>query len=394
MAKILDVLRRHGEWALLVALLCLWSLVWDYHHFGSYQRAGREKLLLFVAAALAGVRIGKIWTPTIGVFYAYVVGSWLHFSLVPWVLPVADKVFLYQPDGTTEVACLTASLFLIPLVAKAVSRRTFEDTILAASLIHGALGGANLMGKYPFFDVVKHDENLPIGLLGQQTLLGPFLAYGAALACVRAIEAQGRVERTACAVLGAFSLVIALATKSSMTIGSLLAAGVTIAAFYFGVARAAMVAGLGAGVVALANRLDSNILWHSGRLETWQNALGLYRYRPWFGFGIGAWEPVSHAIAEVLGDQYSWTYAHSEPIQGLMELGGVGMGILGLAALGILGRIHFLYLFRDRSRLTWVLGLVVFGVNSAANFTLHIVPHGPIFLLCVYMIASQDLETA
>ena len=382
---------KNLERLILLLLLTFWSLAWDYQHFGEFQRTGRTKILLAGAAALAAIRFARSWHWTVGLFYFYFVANWLHFGFQPWVLPISGKQFLFETAGLEEVIGLTATLFLVPIIAERISRRLIENTILLASLVHCAIGALNLAGIYPFLATkVSPEGNLPIGLLGQQTLLGPFLAFAFVLSIIRMFEAvRGEGDPGAYAALALLNFAIALLTKSSMTYGAMAAGLAALFVFGLGLLPAIMMAALSATALLVASWFDPNIAWHSGRMEPWKDAYSLHQLRPWFGFGVGGWEPISQMIKEVRGYQFPWTYLHCEPLQTLFELGRVGVGILAAAGVALLGRLHFLYLFRDRENLTWIVGLAVFGTNSLANFTLHLVPHGPLFALCAYQIFNS-----
>jgi len=394
---------------MLLSMLFLSTLAWDYNHFGAYQRGGRLKIFLLAAGLTAAVRISKTWHWSVGLFYAYLVANWLHFGFSPWILPINGKPYIFKNDSIDEMAAITATLFLMPILAEKIRRRNFEVMILSASVIHCVIGILNLWGIYPGPEIkVAYQINLPIGLLGQQTLLGPFLAFAFGIATVRAIESKPprywpemafswsrHHKRIAFLGIALLNLAVAILTKSSMTLGSLIAACGVISVFYLGLVPTVIFGALSGLGLFVASGADPNLMWHSGRLEPWKDALSLHQLVPsrsWFGFGIGSWEPVSVIIKEVRNYQYPWTYLHFDPLQALFELGRVGVGILVWSLAVLLGRIHVLYLFRSTENLTWILGLVVFGVNSLANFPLHIVPHGPIFALSVYMLFRSTKE--
>lgn len=384
MAKTWHLVRERGEGAILLVLLCLWSFVWDYSYFGQYQREGRIKLLLAAAALLAGIRIGRRWHWSVGTLYSYTVINYLHFTARPWALPVADKTYVFTIDAWTQIACLTATALLVPEISRLISRRAFENAIIWAGLAHAAIGAANMAGHYVLPLGAKPEVDLPLGLLGQPTVLGPFLAYAGALAYSRVYGGGGwRDALVSCVLFG-----MAAATKSSMSLGVVAAAVVIIHLFYFGwPAAIATVPGY-AGVILVMNHYDSNVLWHSGRLDIWRDGLSFVELRPWFGFGLGSWQQLGEVVRGARGGAYTWTYLHSEALQILVELGAVGAALAGVVVAAVMARCHFVYIFRAREMLTWVLGFVVFGLDSLANFALHLVPHGPIFALCVYQLLT------
>lgn len=384
-----DIFRK-VEALLLFALVAAWSFVWDYNGLGDFQRDGKFKLLLLSTVILAALRFARTWHWSVALFYVYLACSWLHFCFNEWILPVAGKPYAFEVRGHEEMAAITALLFLCPILASRVTRRDFETLTIWAAAAHAVIGVLNLRGIYPFLPItIKIYENLPIGLLGQQTILGPFLAYGYALALLRAIEAKYDAltlisPRWTYGALAAFIGAIALLTKSSMTYGAMAAVSTAILLFYRGWKPCV---GL-AAVALLALLIETHFGLHpfhtSGRLEPWADAISLWRLRPWFGFGIGSWEPLSRIIQDVRQYRDPWTYLHSDPLQALFELGHVGTVLLGIVLAFVAARIVKVYRMGLWYDLTWVCALAVFGVDSCANFVLHLVPHGPIFALAVY----------
>lgn len=387
------MLQKIEAWILFL-LIVSWSFVWDYSRIGDFQRDGKLNLLLAAAVILAAVRIARTWHWSVALAYVYLAGSWLHFCFHDWIMPMAGKPFQFRPQGHEEMASVTALLFICPVLAKHLTRRTFENVTMFAAFIHSVIGVLNLCGIYPFLPItVKIYENLPIGLLGQQTILGPFLAYGYALALVRAAEGEWD-ELIQCntrwlyGVLAAFLLAIALLTKSSMTYGALAAVTAAILFFYQGWKPCV---GLSAGAIlflVLETRFGLHPFHDSGRFEVWRDALSLWHQRPLCGFGIGSWEPISYMIQQVRSYQFPWTYVHSDPLQALFELGAVGMGLVGLVLAFVAARIVKIYRMGLWYDLAWVCALAVFGVDSCANFVLHLVPHGAIFALAVYQLVK------
>ncbi len=383
---------------LLFALVALWSFVWDYNHIGDFQRDGKLKLLLAAAVLIAAVKVARAWHWSVALFYAYVAASWLHFCFCPWAFNVAGKQFLFDVKGHEEMASITALLLLCPIIARRLSRRTFETLTIAAATIHCLVGVLNLFGVYPLLPLTqKIDHNMTIGLLGQHTILGPFLVYGAALACLRAIDSKwdalsGYTARVSYGCLSVFMVYMTILTRSSMSYGALAVAAVALLLFYRGAVAALALMACSVAVLFLANRITDYTFHLSGRMEPWKDAISLWRLRPWFGFGIGGWEPVSLMIAETRKYPAPWTYLHSDPLQGLFELGRVGMGIVGIVLAVLLLRIFKAYSQRERQALTWVCALAVFGTDSCGNFVLHLVPHGPIFALAVFCLLRPDVR--
>lgn len=384
-----DILRK-VEALVLFALLASWSFVWDYNGLGDFQRDGKFKLMLLSTVLLAALRFARTWHWSVAIFYVYLACSWLNFCFSQWLLPTASRSYAFDVLGHEEMAAITALLFLCPLIASRITRRDFESLTIAAALIHAVIGVLNLRGIYPFLPLtIEIPENLPVGLLGQQTILGPFLAYGYALALLRAIEAKYDAlllisPRWLYVALAAFLGAVALLTKSSMTYGALAAVTAAILLFYRGWKPCVVLAGLALLALLVETHFGLHPFHTSGRLEPWADAISLWRLRPWFGFGIGSWEPISRIIQDVRHYRDPWIYLHSDPLQVLFELGYVGLALAGLVAAFVAARIVKVYRQGLWYDLTWVCALAVFGVDSCANFVLHLVPHGPIFALAVY----------
>lgn len=373
------------ESLIAIATTFLMCFAWDYNHYGDFQRHGRIKVLLFGAAGLAAMRIGKCWHWTFAAFYAYVVASFLHFGWSPWGLPTPKGVVVFVPNGMEEVLCLSACLFLIPELCRRVSRCTIEEFIILAGLINALVGGMNLFGFYAIKLAAQPPENLPVGLMGQHTLLGPLLVFCAALSVCRGLETR-QLEFH---VLAVFLTAVAMATRSSMTIASLGAGALVLVLYYRGPIAAFLLSVAGLSWLFLAVWFLPELGELSGRILPWQDAWSLHVQRPWFGFGIGSWEPLAGAIRDLRGQAGAWTYLHSEPLQGLFELGVVGMLLAFAAGLVVATYAHFLYLFRSRESVPYIAGLAILLVNSAANFTLHIVPLGPLAMLCAWRILDD-----
>lgn len=390
---------KHAPWfryraieLILLTMLAFWSLVWDYQHIGEYQRVGRIKFFLLACAGVAALKFGKLWHWSIGLLYFYLIATFLHLN--------------FPLGGVFSVFIITGTLFIVPEIWDRLSLEAFEDTVLWAALIHCVVGAMNMQGIYPFIPITQPPQvNLPIGLLGQPTLLGPFLVFAFAIAMGRALNATAprlwpemafswsrNPTRMDYLFMALPFLIFALLTKSSMTAGSLAAVLVLLALFHGGLLASLTVTGglLAAGL--LACRYDPNFAWHSGRTEPWRDAWQLSKLSPWIGHGIGSWESVGRGIAAVRKEGHPWTYVHSEPIQWLFEMGRIGCALLLVPIVLACGRIRRLYISRDLSKLTYVTGFAVFGVNALANFDLHITPHGQIFALCLFGLLKFSRE--
>lgn len=338
---------------------------------GSYQREGRVSALLFSFISLVSLRISRDWHWSVGAFFCYL-GFWYVWNKYP----------VYS---TFDFILIGACFFVIPEIYRNISLRTFENLFLLTCSVHAVVGLLNIFNIHalPITNPVYQQGFMmgrPHGLLGQETLLAPYLAWGAALLFHRFLQKEGRYNLT----IGLFFLTVCMATKSTMGALSVVGAISLLIAQYGGVYGVLAMVPIGVIGGFIGKYFHPEIFDLSGRAFPWGNAWRLFLENPWFGYGLGSWKVIAVKLAEINGHEGAWLQVHSDLIQGLFEIGLVGMFFV------------FVFLFRtlwgsllDKSLTPYTLGVVILGINALGNFPIHVVPHGPLFVLCLYVILQE-----
>lgn len=112
------------------------------------------------------------------------------------------------------------------------------------------------------------------------------------------------------------------------------------------------------------------------RPQCWKMTWHMIKMRPWFGWGGGSYEWAEPAY-QTYSHTHTAVYAHSEPLHLAMEYGGIGLALLGLAALVWLVRALVLAYRAPETRLAGptigAIGAVVASlVHGLFDFNLHI----------------------
>lgn len=380
--------RAHAIEITLVIMTALWAVCWDYLHLENFTRTGRLKLFLACGFLVLAVKIAKDWGSLISCFYAYAMLSVVHFTFTPQGIVLGGKTHLYYADGLCIAICITLTLLVIPELARRISSPWLDLTVIAAGLFHSVLGFFNIRGVYPMLPAVPERvaTHLPIGTMGQQTILGGFMAFAFVVAADSVVLAKGAWHKRVLCAIALLFFVVTIMTKSSMSYASLGAGVVVLVLFHIGVFPAIGVVLAGIASIVLAAHFYPHLADLTGRHEPWGDLLDLHKYRPWFGYGLGGWESLSRGIQHYRGLPRAWTHAHSDFLQILFELGRVGVIFTALVALLVASKVWFLYQFRERQNVRYIAGVAIFAVNAAGNFTFHLVPHGPLFALCLFVV--------
>lgn len=273
-------------------------------------------------------------------------------------------------------------LLILVVMAVAVAgvklgEETFAKILLWSGGLQTGFALVQLCFGFHFF-YQPTDEwamHIPVGLYGNETVLGPFL-----LACLCPALWDRRW------VLSGVMVVALVASLSSMTIGSL---GVVLFLYAWkrlGGGIAAAVAAAGAFALGLLYVLDPThpMLDWDGRGVIWKYGWKAFQERPLFGHGVGAW------AGELLG-KYAPMYAtelrtmpkqlHCDVLDFLVEYGLVG------ASLFVYPVLSFLRNFRP----TWKhAACVAILVNGLANFPLCLPPIAVVFVTCWTLLTRDD----
>lgn len=242
--------------------------------------------------------------------------------------------------------------------------------------------------------ISREDRMLPIGLLGQATKHGAFLAiaFGMALGLRQWVASL-------------FILAALILTKSSFTWIAAFSAWLVVARYFVG--RSVVYASLSAiipGVVALFWFGSSYSMDH-GRFAVWQAALDAWWHGPKLtGFGLGSFS------ASINRDQFffaqffqpielrvygDFLQAHNDYVQLIFEMGVMGMLI-------ILGGIYSIGLYFWR--VWWIGGksspiirasqggLAAILVNAIGNFPFQLAPHYLLAIIFVALLLDKSSE--
>jgi hypothetical protein len=259
----------------------------------------------------------------------------------------------YQARGAMQLFCVVAAIVAGKWFAE---WEKFPDWVVNFAVLQALFGLAQWWGWDPYGYVEPWFKNKPTGFMGQETLLGAFLAASLAPALFRA-------RYLSSAVIG----LCIYATHSTM---SALAGGAVIFLWLwsidFELAFLAAVGATLAGYLIYLDQPSSPFFSATGRLEFWKIGYAEHLLRPTFGWGPGSWQD------KQIVHQGLWlNYLHNEYIEILVEYGRIGAG-LGLAAL-----LQFLWRFR----LTWHHAMcAAILVNACGNFPLHLAATGTLFV--------------
>lgn len=339
--------------AVSVTVLFLWSLVWDYQFSGGYMRVGKVKLFLLGAAAVGAVHISKVWHWSLGAFFLWAICQSLHYA---------------NPNGFLDITLIMATLFFSQVILDHAGKWVGASLIFAGA-VNAVIGVLDMFSIFPFMKPEVYMESpLPLGLMGSPTTLGPLLCVSFFFSLAGLIKGKFG-HFSLCALL--FGVI--LLTKSSMTYGAFIVGSMAFALFYSPKLTAG-VAVTSAAALLVASHYDANIFWHSGRTEPWKDAYDLWIQRPLIGFGPGFWAQAAEEIRKARNERFAWSQVHQEFLQGLVEYGAIGMGLVTVF-LGKVGLSSINAIRAGRRELaSYVAGLSALLANSLATPTFHITP--------------------
>lgn len=286
--------------------------------------------------------------------------KWLKTVLGPWLAALfAFEGCLwvlrgYSPHGLIHILCISLGVVAARWLA---DYKEAPKWIAWFGAAQAAFGLAQFFGWDPYGFAEPWFLYKPTGMMGQETLLGAFLAatLAPALFCKRWLSA-------------ATIFACILATKSTM---SAAAAGAVIFLWIWSVSPLAALglclSGAGAGLAAYLYDPFHPFFSATRRGELWALAWKEHLERPIFGWGVGSWQPKEIMWLGLRVDQ-----VHNEYLEALVEYGWTGMALI----LGALVR------FFRRFHLTWHHAMVAgVLVNAIGNFPLHLAATGTLFLI-------------
>lgn len=384
--------------------------------FPGFQDEIRTPKLLFfvVAISLYGAYLAaKNLRPSLGLAFA--------FCSVSAVV-----------SGFSQNYQLPALFFTgVALFSSVLVRRLNEfeiDRILAA-LMWAGLGNAALAymqkcGYDPIFIYRKGlDPTIPIGFLGQQTILGAFMVSAFAASLFR----KTGPKYWASILIG----VPILLTESSFVLASFLT---VLLVWVYAVSGArnflwatGVVLWIGAGALAMNQDLRAKFLEDNGRFEMWRNIAKASMKRPLLGHGFGTfmfetkksemkarlvydevrkiksdpayaetgWKIV-HANTDAVQSPHSirmhglYLQAHNDFLERFYECGIVGLFLIGYLLYDF---AKMLFRYRDR-RVVLGMGAILLGtlVNALGSFPFRLAPMGFLALWAFVIVTTFRME--
>ncbi|MBP9709107.1 MAG: O-antigen ligase family protein [Oligoflexales bacterium] len=363
----------------IIVMLFTFGWCWDFINMaGNYQRIGRLKIFLIAAAVIGAVNISKKWGKEFGLFFFYI-----------WFIYVLKSMPVFS---TIEILIITASLFFIPEIFKNISPKQFQSSIIYTGVLHCIIGVFNLFKIFPVLPITNpHYSTVgmpPVGFLGQETLLGPYLVVALGFVLKRCIDSAGKIKFLY-ALISLLHLLIIYKCNSSMTFGSLAVMSLVFSVFYFGYKFSAIVLSALSSVFIVACLTIETFAFGSGRIEPWKDAIELIKDKPIFGYGTGFWSNAAQQIAKIRQYELVWAQLHNDVLQGLFEWGVVGMAFVLFAICSIAFKSHKLVAKKDIHFVPYVAGFFSLLANCLGNFTFHIVPHGVLVLMFAYIIINR-----
>lgn len=370
------MIKKYIKRVIVLIMLFTFGWGWDFLNMaGNYQRLGRIKIFLICAAAIGAFNISKKWGKEYGVFFFYI---WMTFVLKS--MPV---------HSTIEIVMITCSLFFIPEIFKNVTPRQIENSFVFTGALHCFIGTFNLFKVFPFLPITNpHYSTVgmpPVGFLGQETLLGPYLIVCLGFILKRAIDSVGK-EKFLYVTLSLYHLFIIYKCNSSMTFGSLAVAALVFSVFYFGYKFSAIVLSALSSVFIIASLKIEYFAFGSGRIDQWKDAVELIKDRMIFGYGTGFWSVAAQQISKIRGNPMVWAQLHNDVLQAVFEWGFIGGALLVFAVGSLALKSHKMVVKKDIHFVAYVSGFFALFSNCLGNFTFHVMPHGALALFFAYII--------
>lgn len=333
--------------SILVFLLCF-SL--DYKLMGDIFRLGKQRILFVLAPLfIPFVLPGQLFPALL-----------LSYSLALW----AHKNFLLY--SVLDVAVLGMCILVTQFLLRAAPREKVIKYFVYAAAIQAGYGILQVMGVQLLYSVPEpFFQGKPLAFMGQHTVLGCFLA-----ACLAPALWLG-MPLASCTII-----ICAMLTGSSTTYASLWAV-FSLYGLYKKCIKTCIFMQASLGISALVYWLivpQAEIFNLQQRPRLWAEGWKAFKANPIFGGGPGFWAGEWQPQNMPLIDGFRPNLLHSELVTLLVEYGLVGLTIF------LVG----LYVFTKNFKLTWHHAVcVAILVNGLANFPLHIVPIGVLFLLCL-----------
>lgn len=331
---------------------------WDFF------RMGKIRYAIFAACVVAAWKLRGALTWPVSLF--------LSWTVLRWCLEN------YPSSGVIYIICVPVAVYLGHTFAR-LGHTKFENMLILVGCFEAAWGLFQAFGHPLLYKIMDANmQGVALGNMGHATMLGPFLA-----ACLAPALWRGRYAASALMILAI------LYTKSSMSLASLVAVLGVFFWYKHGFFRAINVGfvliAAGIGVFLLYPNLE---IWSfTGRPPIWEHAIKGIAHRPVFGGGPGYWAAdwvkrvnpnmgaLSGTVSALIPD-----HVHNEYLEFIVEYGLFG-AIFMVAAM-----VQFIIRFKP----SWPNAVcAAIMVNALANFPLHIMPLGIIFVAC-WLLTSKE----
>lgn len=353
------------------SMLGIMCLAWIFPFTGEVFRSARLKYFLLFSSILLSVKIGRIWHWSLGLFI-----SMLLFRCL----------FDYTHQGAIATAYILLTIFVVPEFLKNISLKVFGSVIIFVALIHSFVAFLNVEGIYPFLPITNtyYAPLKPvIGLIGQHTLLVPFLVFALGFVAVE-------LKKPIYWIFGAIIFLAIILCNSSMGFLSLAVFLCLYVTYHFGFTFFFGSVVLGELLASLVYIVSPGLFHGSGRAIIWANAWQLLEHKYWYGFGTGNWEYVGRKIALFKNRPEFWKHLHSDVYQAFFEFGIIGCIPLIIFVAIITKKSVSIIQGRCKERFPYIAGFFCLLANSLGNLTFHVVPYGFILMSCAWVIINDS----
>lgn len=378
----------------------------------------RAILVATLVSALLVLQFPQFMTGTAAIFTMLgLLGlGWLFWPRL-WLLygPLAALVLVMAVsalwvDNVSYGLMATAGAAVVIATGLAVGRGLSLQTVLEVTnrttvvIGGGSIALAILVPQYALHSGPAYSGTL-IGIYISKNSLAVVMLFGAVATLFRTWP-KGKGLRRAAGSFAVYGTVFWL-TQSATTIAILGAClllrwlyGVWIrassrsraAGFALALGPALAIALFGWSIyTGILTALDRDVTL-TGRTAIWEAALSAWRTRPWTGIGWGGFETDS-LVGAIQVASYGWVrnHAHSGFVQVLVELGIIGIAVLGFALVATLWQIARTIRSRPTLANGWL--LAVFLTFVAHNVTEQSMRLLPLFMLALaYGACTQQRE--